>query len=146
MNKNAITQTTYNKVAQQYWEKVTSLEQYNASYDTYCQLLPQKAKVFELGCGPGNVTQYMLQQRPDLHYTASDLSPNMLALAKKHNPLAQFLQLDCRQIATLNQKYDALLGAFVLPYLNKAECATLISDCSKSLTPKGVLYLSTIGR
>ena len=144
MNKNAITQTTYNKVAQQYWEKVTSLEQYNTSYDTYCQLLPQKAKVFELGCGPGNVTQYMLQQRPDLHYTASDLSPNMLALAKKHNPNAHFLQLDCRKITTLNQKFDALLGAFVLPYLDKAECATLISDCAKSLTPKGVLYLSTM--
>ena len=144
MNKNAITQATYNKVAQQYWEKVTRADQYNSSYAAFCQLLPQKAKVFELGCGPGNVTQYMLSKRPDLHYTASDLSPNMLALAKKHNPHAHFLQLDCRQIAALNQKFDAIIGAFVLPYLNKTECATLISDCAKALTPKGVLYLSTM--
>ncbi len=144
MNKNAITQATYNKVAQQYWEKVTRADQYNSSYAAFCQLLPQKAKVFELGCGPGNVTQYMLNKRPDLHYTASDLSPNMLALAKKHNPHAHFLQLDCRNIATLNQKFDAIIGAFVLPYLNKTECATLISDCAKALTPKGMLYLSTM--
>ncbi len=144
MNKNAITQATYNKVAQHYWEKVAGLEQYNTSYATFCALLPQKAKVFELGCGPGNVTQYVLSKRPDLHYTASDLAPNMLALAKKHNPKAHFLQLDCRNIATLNQKFDALIGAFVLPYLNKAECATLISDCVKVLTLKGVLYLSTM--
>jgi len=144
MKKHSITQATYNKVAQKYWEKVASLDQYNASYDTFCELLPQNAKVFEMGCGPGNVTQYVLNKRPDLQYTASDLAPNMLALAKKHNTNVHFLQLDCREIATLNQKFDAIIGAFVLPYLNKAECATLISHCAKLLSPKGVLYLSTM--
>jgi len=144
MNKQSVTQATYNKVAQQYWEKVASLDQYNTSYDTFCMLLPQKANVFEMGCGPGNVTQYLLKKRPDLSYTASDLAPNMLALAKKHNPNANFLKMDCREITTLNQKYEAIIGAFVLPYLSKTECATLISDCVKALTPKGVLYLSTM--
>ena len=144
MKKNSITQATYNKVAQQYWEKVASLDHYNASYDTFCELLSQDAKVFEMGCGPGNVTQYVLNNRPDLQYTASDLAPSMLALAKKHNTNVQFLQLDCREIVTLNQKFDAIIGAFVLPYLNKTECATLICDCAKALTPKGVLYLSTM--
>lgn len=144
MNKDAITQATYNKFAQHYWEKVTSQEQYSASYDTFCKLLPQKGKVFEMGCGPGNVTQYMLQKRPDLQYTASDLAPNMLTLAQKYNPNAHFLLLDCRKIVTLHQKFDAIIGAFVLPYLNKAECATLISDCKKIAAPNGILYLSTI--
>jgi trans-aconitate methyltransferase len=101
MNRNAITQATYNKVAQQYWEKVACVDQYNASYDTFCALLPQKAKTFELGCGPGNVTQYVLHNWLDLHYTASDLSPNILALAKKHNPNAHFMQLDCRAWLTM---------------------------------------------
>ena len=32
----------------------------------------------------------------------------------------------------------------MLPYLNKAECATVISDCAKLLSPKGVLYLSAM--
>jgi 2-polyprenyl-3-methyl-5-hydroxy-6-metoxy-1,4-benzoquinol methylase len=144
MNKNAITLATYNKAAQKYWDKVATMDQYNTSYDIFCQLLPQKAKVLEMGCGPGNVTQYIMHKRPDLHYTASDLAPNMLALAKKHNPLAHFLQMDCREIATLDQSYDAIIGAFVLPYLDKAECASLIMDCAKILTPKGTLYLSTM--
>lgn len=144
MNKQSVTQTTYNKVANEYWEKVASLDQYNASYDIFCVLLPQKANVLEMGCGPGNVTHYLLNKRPDLHYTASDLAPNMLALAKKNNPLAHFLQLDCREISTLNQNFDAIIGAFVLPYLNKTECTTFISDCAKMVTPKGLLYLSTM--
>ena len=144
MNKYGVTQATYNKVAQQYWEKVASLDQYNGSYDTFCNLLPQDAKVFEMGCGPGNVTQYILNKLPDLEYTASDLAPNMLALAKANNPNAQFLKFDCRAIDSLAQKFDAIIGAFVLPYLNKAACAKLISDCAKLLTPKGLLYLSTM--
>jgi len=144
MKKNSVTQATYNKVAQKYWDKVTNLNQYNPSYDTFCAVLPQNAKVFEMGCGPGNVIQYVLNKRPDLQYTASDFAPNMLALAKKHNSNVLFLELDCRAIDSLTQKFDAIIGAFVLPYLNKAECAKLISDCAKLLSPKGLLYLSTM--
>lgn len=71
--------------------------------------------MFELGCGPGNVTQYVLNKHPELQYTASDLAANMLALAKANNPNAQFLELDCRTIDSLTQKFDAIIGAFVLP-------------------------------
>ncbi|MGB5500574.1 MAG: class I SAM-dependent methyltransferase [Maribacter sp.] len=144
MKKNSITQATYNKVAQKYWEKASSFDQYNASYDAFCAVLPPNAEVFEMGCGPGNVIQYVLNKRPDLHYTASDFAPNMLALAKKHNSNVHFLELDCRAIDRLAHKFDAIIGAFVLPYLNKAACAKLISDCAKLLSPKGLLYLSTM--
>ena len=144
MNKNAITLATYNKAAQKYWEKVSSMDQYDTSYDTFCQLLPHKAKVLEMGCGPGNVTQYIMRKRADLDYTACDLAANMIALARKHNPLAHFLRLDCRKIATLSQTFHAIIGAFILPYLNKVECASLIRDCAKILKPKGILYLSTM--
>ncbi len=115
MNKHSINQATYNKVAQYYWEKVAGLDQYNTSYDTFCELLPKNAKVFEMGCGPGNVTQYVLNKRPDLQYTASDFAPNMLALAKKHNTNVHFLELDCRAIYSLTQKFNAIIGALCSP-------------------------------
>lgn len=144
MNRDSTTQNTYNRAAQAYWEKKSQVTLYNASFDTFCEMLPQNAPVFELGCGPGNVTQYLLGQRPDLIITGIDLAPNMVALAKANNPTTHYRVLDCRNIATLDQKFDAVLAAFVLPYLTKEECKNLIGDCAALLTDKGPLYLSTM--
>lgn len=144
MNKNSITEATYNKVAQKYWEKVKTVDQYNASYDTFLELLPQHGRILELGCGPGNVTQYLLNKRPDLHITATDLAPNMITLAKQNNPSADFLKLDCREVSTLDQKFDAIVNAFVLPYLNLEEAANLIMDSASLLNSNGLLYISTM--
>lgn len=144
MNRDSTTQNTYNKAAQAYWEKKSQVTLYNASFDTFCEMLPQNATVFELGCGPGNVTQYLLGKRPDLTITGIDLALNMVALAKKNNPTAHYRIQDCRNIATLDQKFDAVFAAFVLPYLTKEECKKLIVDCIALLTDKGGLYLSTM--
>ncbi len=144
MNRDSTTQNTYNKAAHAYWEKKSQVTLYNASFDTFCEFVPEKPKVLELGCGPGNVTQYLLGKRPDFNITGIDLAPNMVALAKANNPTAHYKVMDCRDIAKLDQKFDAILGAFVLPYLMKEECKKLIADCTALLTDKGALYLSTM--
>lgn len=144
MNRDSTTQNTYNRAAQSYWEKKSPVTLYNASFDTFFEMLPQNAPVFELGCGPGNVSQYLLGKRPDLTITGIDLAPNMVALAKANNPTAHYRVMDCRSIAAINQKFDAILAAFVLPYLTKKECKKLIADCTALLTDKGSLYLSTM--
>ncbi|EAR00442.1 class I SAM-dependent DNA methyltransferase [Maribacter sp. HTCC2170] len=144
MNKKSFTENSYNKAADAYWEKVETVDQYNTWYDAFLELLPQNANILELGCGPGNVTQYVLNKRPDLHITGTDLASKMLALAKKNNPDAEFFKLDCREITTLNQKFDAIVGAFVMPYLNLEESAKLILDCASLLNSNGTLFISTM--
>jgi len=142
--KDSITQNTYNKVAQKYWEKVRTTFQYNASYDIFLQELPLNASVLELGCGPGNMTGYFLNKRKDLKITATDLSPNMLKLASKNNPNAEYLEMDCRKISALNNTFNAISAAFIMPYLNLEASAKLILDCTSLLNSEGLLYISTM--
>lgn len=134
----------FDRYAQVYEERFMDVSAYAASLLQLCSQLPENAQVLELGCGPGNVTRFLLEQRPDLQILASDVSPNMLELAKKNAPAAEIIELDCRKIVSLDRKFDAVVAAFCLPYLSLEETQHFIKDCSTLLQKKGILYLSTM--
>jgi trans-aconitate methyltransferase len=90
------------------------------------------------------VTKFLLDRRPDLKIYGTDISPRMVELARLNNPSATFDVLDCRQMKSLERKFDALVCGFCLPYLNPREAEQLIGDIHQTLVPKGILYLSTI--
>ena len=46
-------------------------------------LLPQGARLLDLGVGSGRAISAVMRRRPDLHVTGVDLAPNMLATAKR---------------------------------------------------------------
>lgn len=136
---------TWNKLASAYQERFMDDDLYNDTYDRFCELIQKtNASVFEIGCGPGNLTKYLLAQRPDFKIQAIDVAPNMIALAKQNNPAADCKVMDCREIDKLDAKYDAIICGFCLPYLTKDDCAKLISDASFLLNEGGIFYLSAI--
>ncbi len=118
---------------------------YHDSFDLFCDSIAAPgASVLEVACGPGNVTRYLLDKRPDLRILATDLAPSMLELAAKNNPEAECRLMDCRDIGSLGQQYDALMCSFVLPYLSREEAIQFIRDAAGLLKKTGVLYLSTM--
>ncbi len=43
-----------------------NLDLYNDSYDTFCdQVKIKNATILEIGCGPENITKYLLKKRLD---------------------------------------------------------------------------------
>ncbi|WP_316765268.1 class I SAM-dependent methyltransferase [Pedobacter frigiditerrae] len=136
---------TWNKVASLYQEKFMELDLYNDTYDLICSSLHQSnPKILEIGCGPGNITKYLLSKRPDFNILGIDIAPNMIALAKKNNPTANFEVMDSRKISTLNTMYDGIVCGFILPYLSPIDSKNMIANCSKLLNEKGLLYLSFV--
>ncbi|HEX6915309.1 MAG TPA: class I SAM-dependent methyltransferase [Chitinophagaceae bacterium] len=145
MDSYQITFDTWNKGARLYQEKFMDLDLYNDTYDRFCGLIEKESPaVFEIGCGPGNITKYLLSKRPDFRIEAIDIAPNMIELARANNPAARFAVMDCRQIDSLTAKYDAIIAGFCMPYLSKEDNAKLIKDCSALLHNGGILYFSTI--
>lgn len=130
--------------ARRYAERYMDVSAYHPSLDRWLELLPASAEVLELACGPGNVTRYLLQQRPDLRNLGTDLAPTMLELARASNPAATFQLLDQRAIPSLQRRFHGIICAFGLPYLDAAEAADLIRDAAQALHPGGALYLSTM--
>ena len=143
-DKSRAAAEVFNKQANTYQDKFMNVDLYHDSLDLFCDHIVKGADILELACGPGNVTKYLLQKRPDLNILGTDLAPDMIALAQANNPQAKFQLMDCRDIGVLTGKYDAILCSFGLPYLSKEDAIRLIVDAAKLLRPGGVLYLSTM--
>jgi trans-aconitate 2-methyltransferase len=60
--------------------------------------IPLKAprKVYDLGCGPGNSTEVLMDRFPDAEFVGVDSSPDMLEKARKRLPQAKFVAADLR--------------------------------------------------
>ncbi len=146
MDKYSITVNTFNKLAQKYQDKYMDMALYDDTFDLFCQLLNDKDKPsrFEIGCGPGNISRFLLNLCPQLILHGTDLAPNMVELAKLNNPDATFDVMDCREIHKVNNRYDAIMCGFCLPYISKEDAGQLIANASRLLNPKGVIYLSTM--
>jgi trans-aconitate methyltransferase len=145
MDKNQGAVALFNEFAEAYQEKYMSVDLYRETLDVFCAAIePVGAKVLELGCGPGNITRYLLDKRPDLQLLGTDLAPRMMTLARINNPGAEFRLMDCRDLAQLKELYDAIVGGFCLPYLSKKECLDLIRNAALCLNSTGIIYLSTM--
>lgn len=144
-NKYKETFETWNKVAKVYEDKFMHLDVYNETYDYFCDaIVKPKAKILEIGCGPGNITQYLLSKKADFDILGIDIAPNMIQLAKKNNPKAQFKVMDCREIGNVTSTFDGIIAGFCLPYLSPNEVKNLIKTAFDLLNDKGVIYLSFV--
>jgi 2-polyprenyl-3-methyl-5-hydroxy-6-metoxy-1,4-benzoquinol methylase len=145
MDRYKITIETWNKVAKVYEDKFMNLVLYNDSYDLFCRLLDKRdPDILEIGCGPGNITRYLVSQRPDFKITAIDVSPNMITLAKINNPTVDCIRMDGRDIQGITGKFDGIVCGFCIPYLSMPDSTRLLTDSYHLLRDKGILYFSTI--
>lgn len=145
MNKYQETFQTWNKIAKIYQDKFMNLDLYNETYDFICNSITKNnAKLLEIGCGPGNITKYLLSARPDFDIFGIDIAPNMIELAKKNNPTASFNIMDSREIDEIKTKYDGIICGFCLPYLSHSDSRKFITDCYNLLNEDGLIYISFV--
>ena len=145
MDRYKETFDTWNKVASLYQEKFMDLDLYNDTYDFICDSIKKdKANILEIGCGPGNITKYLLSERPDFDIFGIDIAANMIELAKRNNPKARFAIMDCRDIGDLTTKYDGIISGFCLPYLSEKDSSKLIANSKSLLNENGLIYLSFV--
>src|SRR5690349_18694421 len=99
MDRTKMAVDIFNKHAQIYQHKYMDVSMYHDTLDAFCNSIPKhNAQILEIACGPGNITQYLLQQRPGFNILGTDLAPNMLELARANNPEAKFKEMDGRNI------------------------------------------------
>jgi 2-polyprenyl-3-methyl-5-hydroxy-6-metoxy-1,4-benzoquinol methylase len=136
---------TWNKVASLYQDKFMELDLYNSTYDFICSSLEKSnSKILEIGCGPGNISKYLLSKRPDFDIFGVDIAPNMIELAQKNNPNASFAIMDSRNIDEIKTKFDGIICGFCLPYLSNEDSQKLVVDCSNLLNENGLIYISFV--
>ncbi|WP_167396572.1 class I SAM-dependent methyltransferase [Leptospira ellinghausenii] len=117
---------------------------YNETYDFFCDSLPISSKILDLGCGPGNITKFLSNKRNDFEIEGTDISVNMINLAKLNNPSLKFFVSDIRKFNVQKIKYNGIISGFCLPYLSLSDIRNLIPKLHNSLKKNGILYISFV--
>ena len=76
VNEDQLKETisTFDQAADQYLKHFQHYAPYHGSYEAFLAALnPNQQHILELGCGPGQVSQFLLNKRPDLKILGIDL-------------------------------------------------------------------------
>ncbi len=135
----------FNKLSDSYEQNYMNVDLYENALNLFCSNLPKEnAKILELACGPGNISRFIIERRPDYNYKGTDLSTNMIDKAKANNPTADFEVFNALHVKQLTESIDGLIIGFLFPYLSKEQVLELLADSSKLINKDGLIYLSTI--
>jgi ubiquinone/menaquinone biosynthesis C-methylase UbiE len=135
----------FNEFATEFENGFMELSLYDKLIKSFCSMISvADPKILELGCGPGNVTRRIKSHLPSAQITAIDMAENMISLARKNVPDVNFHVMDARCIDQLKGSFDAIIAAFVLPFLSYDDCRDLLTKVHSLLKPDGKLYLSTM--
>lgn len=99
-----------------------------------------RGPVGDLGCGPGHVTRYLVDQGAQA--LGIDLSPEMIRWATRLNPGVQFRVGDMRSLEIPDAHLAGIVAFYSLIHLEDADIAAALRELRRVLATGGVLFLA----
>jgi len=118
--------------------KINTLEWYKNMLQTWIAdlTLPTNAKVIDLGCASGSLTEYLAERGH--RATGVDASEKMIAAAKsKFNHKATYQQADAKALPFSDGEFDVVISASLLNVVSEPEC--IVSEMVRICKPNGVI-------
>ncbi|GBQ31727.1 dethiobiotin synthase [Gluconacetobacter azotocaptans] len=104
------------------------------------------ARILEIGCGTGFLSDMLRRMFPDAALTVTDLAPAMVERARRRlAPLGgdtRFLAMDAEDPALAGESFDLVCSSLAMQWF--ADRAGTLSRLSDLLAPGGTLALSTL--
>jgi tRNA (cmo5U34)-methyltransferase len=102
--------------------------------------LTHAKKVLDIGAGTGLFAQFVYAQNPHLHFTLTDISGQMLNVARERFKGAdnfEFIELDFSK-DPIQGKYDLIISGLAIHHLEDAEKAKLYKSIFQALNEGGM--------
>src|SRR5579871_222508 len=117
--------------------------------DDFVRRLPKNAKVLELACGHGVLSLLAAEERPDLQFEGSDISPPAIAVANKllgvsgHANRVRFEVKDALRFGTNGDtdQYQGVISGMLAEHLT--DPTPLFGAMAHRVTPDGLVFFST---
>lgn len=133
------TKENYNQVAEFFSERTKDM-QIN-DIERFVKLLKKNQnnpKVLDIGCGPGRDAKTFVEE--DIEVIGIDISEEMLNIARKTVPDAEFKKIDMRNLPFDSNSFDGIWSAGSLQHIPKEEMDELLSDLYRVLKDGGILF------
>ena len=137
---------SYNTVAQDYVAHVVPVSRKPfdcALLDQFAARLVDQGPVWDLGCGPGDVTRYLSDRELDV--IGVDLSEGMLDHARKLNPDITFQRGDMLALDAADDSLAGLTAFYSLIHFQQDQLARVAAELHRVLRPGGLLLIALHG-
>lgn len=134
-----VTIGTYDAIAQDYASRHQDTSVVQRSLDYFASSLNGRS-ILDAGCGPGRDTRYFVER--DFEVTGVDLSPKMLAIAKRTVPAARFQRMNLTQLDLPPLSFDGIWCCAAFQHIAKTQASVVLEEYRRVLKPLGVLFIS----
>lgn len=124
-------------------EGLKSESQCNLPTNEFHELVENKSRILELGCGTGRVLRALIDDGYTGNLYGADWSRMSLIVAKARLKNVEFYRCDIRKLPYKDQLFDACIHSALLTCItNSKDVTQLLKETNRVLKPSGILYIS----
>lgn len=135
---------SYDRVAAEYaarfWDELAAKPLDRALLDYFAEQVRGRGAVADLGCGPGQISRYLHER--GLPVVGVDLSPEMVALARRLSPEMTFLQGSMLALDVEDGAWGGIVAFYSIIHVPPEELPRACAEFFRVLRPDGLALLS----
>jgi SAM-dependent methyltransferase len=136
-----VTAESYDRIAEEYatriYGELAGKPLDRKLLDRFAEQVKPIGPACDLGCGPGQVGRYLFDR--GLETVGCDVSPEMLTVARRLNPLMNFELADMLALDFAPERWGGIAAFYSLIHVPRAEMVRALRDLRASLRPNGLL-------
>ena len=138
LNIISLNRKAWNNVAEKYDNAKYS--KINPAFQFFCRELPERGSILDIGSGTGLPFAKLFLEK-GFNYLGIDISSQMIKIAKKNVPFANFKELSMTDL-NLTEEFDGVFSHYTMLLLNPDMFKDVARRIVESLKSNGFLYLS----
>lgn len=135
---------SYDQVAEEYARRIYDELQHKPLdrqlLDRLVKRVGKLGPICDLGCGPGHVAAYLHSQGAEV--LGVDLSPRMVAVARRLNPTIKFQQGDMLELPFADEAWGGIAVFYSIIHIAREAVVNALLECKRLLKPGGVLLVA----
>lgn len=137
-------QASYDAVAEEYVRRIYDELQHKPLdrelLDRFCARVSGVGSACDVGCGPGHVARHLSEN--GVQVCGVDLSPAMVAHARRLNPAIEFFTGDMMALNFPDQVWAGITAFYSLIHIPRAELKDALCELRRTLRPGGLLFIA----
>ena len=135
---------SYNKLAedyaQEYCDELSRKPFDRELLERFARSIPSGSRVCDLGCGPGHLADHL--RSLGAHAFGMDLSPSMIAVARKRYPSNEYVVGDMLRMELPDESLGGIVAFYSMIHLKRKEVFPAVGEMARVLVPGGGLLVA----
>jgi SAM-dependent methyltransferase len=142
--RKATVEAGYDRIADRFldWAREVEADPREGMLARFNAVLPDGARVLELGCGAGVPSTQQLASR--FQMVGVDISATQIAMARRNVPDAEFIHADFTELSFPEASFDGVVALHAIPHVPREEHGSLFERIAGWLAPGGP-FVATLG-